>query len=358
MMLFYIFIFISLIFIKISGNELFYYVLSPLFMILSYLLFNFKFKQKNRKTKNNLTTLIIILGFYFIFSYFLLSIITDLVKTTLDNSFKGIILNVFPLIIGRIVLENFKASVLNLRKNKIYLIIIVLLISVIYFFDFNESIISFKFINILFLEILLLYINYISGKNASIYFYFIITLPIYIISYLPNMDIAYLSIFNIVSYLIIFLIINYYNIKGEKNIPKRLTKEYSPVVRIGILGGIFLIISFNLGLFKIKPVVILSKSMSPTLNVADLVIIKETNFNEVKKNDIIEFNNKNVKIIHRIVDIKNNMIITKGDANKDLDKEYVTEEDIIGKYLFKIPFVGYPSYIFNQIKNIIKIKGA
>ena len=94
--------------------------------------------------------------------------------------------------------------------------------------------------------------------------------------------------------------------------------------------------------------------MIPTLNIGDIVIIKKiNNYAELKKKDILIHKNNNRIVIHRIIDIKaadgHYIYQTKGDNNADayqIDKEHV-----IGKYLFKIPYIGYPTVWLSQIIN-------
>ena len=87
--------------------------------------------------------------------------------------------------------------------------------------------------------------------------------------------------------------------------------------------------------------------MKPKLNIYDLAIdIKVSNDNDIKKGDIITFKtiSNSQTITHRVVDIiKTNDGVfykTKGDNNKDDDEDLITIDNIIGKYLFKIPKIG------------------
>ncbi|RLG16450.1 signal peptidase I [Nanoarchaeota archaeon] len=89
--------------------------------------------------------------------------------------------------------------------------------------------------------------------------------------------------------------------------------------------------------------VVLGGSMSPTINMGDLVIVTPTNFEEVKINDVIAFRDRdrNIPVTHRVVNITEGGLITKGDANEDPDHWVVKPDDIIGKVSFTIPLVGY-----------------
>ena len=73
----------------------------------------------------------------------------------------------------------------------------------------------------------------------------------------------------------------------------------------------------------------------------------------IKKGDIIVFEKNGLQIIHRVIDKKNiNDSIryyTKGDANKNADNYYLTENDIIGISKIRIKYIGYPSIWIKEI---------
>lgn len=91
-----------------------------------------------------------------------------------------------------------------------------------------------------------------------------------------------------------------------------------------------------------KNFIVLTGSMEPTLNIGDIVFVKETT--NIKEQDIVSFRVQNSIVTHRVVEIKEenekNIYITKGDANSGNDTELLSIENIEGKYIFKIPFAG------------------
>lgn len=91
-----------------------------------------------------------------------------------------------------------------------------------------------------------------------------------------------------------------------------------------------------------KPLVIISGSMEPILKVGGILYYEDYNINEFKKDDILVFKTKYHIISHRIIDKENNSFITKGDANKSIDKNKVRINQILGKGTnFSIPYIGY-----------------
>ncbi len=84
--------------------------------------------------------------------------------------------------------------------------------------------------------------------------------------------------------------------------------------------------------------VVLSGSMEPALSVNDLVIIQETK--EAATDDIIVYQNGEDLIIHRVLAITDDEIITKGDANDSADAP-IRAEDVKGKLVLTIPGIGF-----------------
>ena len=94
----------------------------------------------------------------------------------------------------------------------------------------------------------------------------------------------------------------------------------------------------------IKTFSIVSGSMKPTINIDDIIIVKECGMEELEINDIITFNVDNELITHRIINTEymdNNLIYTtKGDNNEVTDIKKITYNQIEGKYVGKIPKLG------------------
>lgn len=78
---------------------------------------------------------------------------------------------------------------------------------------------------------------------------------------------------------------------------------------------------------------VVTGSMEPTLNVGDLIIIK--NYDNYKRDDIITYKIDDDFITHRITDIDDDYVYTKGDANNSEDNKILYSQ-IIGKVVFII----------------------
>lgn len=97
--------------------------------------------------------------------------------------------------------------------------------------------------------------------------------------------------------------------------------------------------------------VIVSPSMVPTIKVQDGIVIQRVEEGELAKGDIISFLSTDSRyqgmvITHRIVGIEKSqsgeyLFRTKGDNNNIEDSALVKVDNIYGKVVFKIPFLGY-----------------
>ena len=91
--------------------------------------------------------------------------------------------------------------------------------------------------------------------------------------------------------------------------------------------------------FGIKTAVVITGSMEPTLNINDFVIMKKPK--NIKINDIVSYKsiNSENEVLHRVIRINNNEIITKGDANNIEDKP-IKLNQVTGVYIGKIKYLG------------------
>lgn len=96
-----------------------------------------------------------------------------------------------------------------------------------------------------------------------------------------------------------------------------------------------------------KVYVVQSGSMEPSIAAGSVVVTKPAvGYTE---GDVITFSSsddRKTTITHRIVDVRDesgvDVFVTKGDANDSPDAGLVYREDILGKLVFSIPFLGYP----------------
>ena len=92
------------------------------------------------------------------------------------------------------------------------------------------------------------------------------------------------------------------------------------------------------------PLTVISGSMSPGIETGDLVIVKEGN-KDIREGDVVTYKLEDFLVTHRIKQIEEQntveVFVTQGDANRIPDYKTVDRNQIIGKYVFRIPMGGY-----------------
>jgi signal peptidase len=208
------------------------------------------------------------------------------------------------------------------------------------------------------LNIFLHYLVKNGGYKASFLGRLIILLPNLLIGITPDYDWLAFILFSISFPFAAYLIIDYLIIKKTKEMPTRISKKYEPMHNVILFAFIGLLIIFVLDFFPLKPLTVMSNSMSPYFDVGYIVLVEDIDYDSIKVGDIVEYkNNQNIMIIHRVVQIyvDNGIkkMIFKGDNNENIDSKPVIENQIIGRLKYRIPYVGYPSYLFKRIMGIL-----
>lgn len=145
----------------------------------------------------------------------------------------------------------------------------------------------------------------------------------------------------------------------SKKILKTIGLIFTGLVCFCLVGIIILNISLfvskkigkehQMGLFGIYPLVVKSDSMTPLFKKGDLIFSKKIAADEVKQGDVISFINVHADreqiVTHRIKRVirtnGDNFFITKGDANASSDYYELSGNNILGKYMGRIPGIGY-----------------
>lgn len=312
---------------------------------------------RNRDNKENVKkTLIFVISSLLV--YFLLGLVFGYSYNVYGNSAELIIKNTLFIILPLVLQEYIRYYLLYHSSNKKIIIVLITILFILVNLNFNTLInlndnkkIFIYIFNDLFLivikNILLTYISLIYGYYSSMAYQITISCFTMFIPILPSYNYFLKFLFN--------LLVNIYIYYKISNSVKReyfvLSKKIKlPLVIFYLL--VVLVLCLNFGLFKYKNIAIMSNSMQPLFSRGDMVIY-EKNIDNLKENDIIIFNNSNEIYVHRITKIRKkndkNFYVTKGDANSREDKGTVSENDIIGKYIFNIPYLGYPSVLLNEI---------
>lgn len=121
-------------------------------------------------------------------------------------------------------------------------------------------------------------------------------------------------------------------------------------VIVNTLVGLFLLIVTVTSLIPLiigaTPLTVMSGSMEPTISVGDIVIVKPVKAETLRIGDTITFqpiSGESTLITHRIVEKaiapQGLMFTTLGDNNDQPDRQ-IAEDQVQGKVIYIIPFVG------------------
>ena len=133
--------------------------------------------------------------------------------------------------------------------------------------------------------------------------------------------------------------------KRKENV--KIAKKVIEIIAIILIYNVILIAisSANkmniINVFGYKSYIIKTNSMEPTIGINDVVIAKKVEKKEIKKGDVITFLQDGEVITHRITQIdEEGNYTTKGDNNNIEDIFKITYDNIEGKHVLTIPYLG------------------
>ncbi len=109
-----------------------------------------------------------------------------------------------------------------------------------------------------------------------------------------------------------------------------------------VLGGLaFVYFSPGYDMYVVR-----SESMVPAINMGDIIVsgpLWGPINGGVRPSTIVTYELGKALVTHRVMSIKGDILVTKGDAMEDPDPRPVSISQVKGVYLFKIPYIGYLS---------------
>lgn len=335
-------------------NFLFYGLLFLIFILL------FRDKKLIRNYHKEFSQTVFIISIIYFIIYYILGLIIGYSYNVYSTSFIGILRNIVVIVVPLLFREEVRSRFLFLNKKKFgiffitfFFIVLELFSSTFFTYSNNEELfINFfsVFLPIVLENILLTYLAFI-GIRSTVYAYFIpMLISRYFIPITLDVDWFFALLFQLILVVVIFYVSFNEYLWKEKRIYSYKTNKTNSVI---YLFGVVLIVSFGLfvaGVFKYRPVAILTYSMEPIFTRGDAVIVEKLDDeekNKLKKGDIIQYQLDKTVVVHRIIKVKKEdnkkVYILKGDNNNAKDPKPVYMEQIMGKVLFSIPKVGYPS---------------
>jgi signal peptidase len=172
---------------------------------------------------------------------------------------------------------------------------------------------------------------------------------------LPNLNWAMNALTGTVVPLIGLAVINEYIAYKLDPIRHKRRSSEGLVRWTGLCIGGILVLWFAFGVFPVMPTIIISGSMTPGIQVGDVVIIAKINTGLLKEGDIAAYRNPDMSIptVHRIVDIEHDggqaEYIFKGDANRAPDVKPVQPQQIVGKAVLVVPKIGWLTILLRSL---------
>lgn len=135
------------------------------------------------------------------------------------------------------------------------------------------------------------------------------------------------------------------------------------LVRILLIGYTVLILALTLpGILGLQIETVTSGSMMPSIPTGAVVYVKATSFEQILPGTVITFylDEHLTKVTHRVVSVNktSRSVQTKGDANDETDAGDVLYENILGRVVFSLPYLGYIALLLSSVKGKILLLGA
>lgn len=325
----------------------------------------FKNKKINSIYSKQIFIWMIIFAFIYVSLFYLMGLYYGFRHTkilfSIETLFKYIIPIMVIIVSSEVIrkvflMQNGKVRIGKLQVNlsTILCYIMMVLIDFIVYNDIytlsklDDFLIALGFVLFASLSCNLLY-NYISiryGEKSIIIYRLITILYVYIIPIVPDIYIFFQSFLRMLYPYLIYILL-------EKNYSKfDFIISYNDK-RKQIVGNTILIVVLTLFImliscqFRYGILVVGSESMNGTINKGDAVIFEKYNNQNVKEGQVIIFDYNGIRTIHRVDEIKKvnniNRYYTKGDANKERDFGYITNDKIYGLVKLRVKYIGYPT---------------
>ena len=344
-----------------ANNYRYYLAITFLFLLIIPSYFIFGLPKDNNYNKNSGVRIVILFTMFFGIISYLLGIIIGF-NRGFNISTNTIFYGIIPIILLTITIELLRFIVLNKAfYDKISILFFTIFTSLIYiilnFTGVNSSydlFILFSTIIIPFLaiEILCSYLSVNIGFLPCIVFKLIIFLYPYIIPIVPNYGDYLKSVIDILLCFTIFITINKGLLEFDKIKFKVNSFKYR-VITIPIFMLLIVLVLLTSGIFKYQLIAIATNSMKPTFYRGDAIMIEKCDIKDIKMGDILVFVSEGRIITHRVIKIYKEedsiKFITKGDNNNVKDDIISDESNYIGKGIYGIKYIGYPTVLLNEM---------
>lgn len=349
----------------VNSGSMYYFIVNPLFWIIFIIATSVMTAKTNEGTKlsGSIFEYTLIAAFINIGIYILAEVFVDIGKNPYSLSAKGILMNIYIYILPIVAKEYTRFKLINnvYEKDKNFM---AALITVIYIYvdigliDFSDTynVTKLLFSNILPIISENVMCTYIAMNKLykPAMWYRIITFSFWLVfPILPKVPWIMNSVIDTIVPAILFIYIRYLRKKNELQKDRKEIEVTDPKNIIPLAIVVIVICWFGMGIFPIRPIAIATGSMEKTLMVGDVAILKKCTANDLEVGDIVQYQKENFTVIHRVISKYTEKgkiyFITKGDNNKDPDKDPVDESQVIAKEIFAVRYLGLPAVFLNKI---------
>lgn len=125
------------------------------------------------------------------------------------------------------------------------------------------------------------------------------------------------------------------------------------ILAVASLAGLTLLSTFAPNRLTAGLFVVQSGSMQPAISAGSLILVSKAE--SYRLGDIITYSRGRTLTTHRLVEIRGQEFITKGDANQATDSAAVKKEQILGKLVLAVPYLGYPVSFTKSLPGLILV---
>ena len=345
-------------------NTVYIYILNPAFWIGLAIFLNFSIPKvyERKRLKKEIVSYILIASFSFIIIYMIYGLFVTFGKNPYSTTLKGYLINLwisYSIIVAK---EYIRYLLINnvYDKDKTFIAILISSVYVVLDLGINRFISSEHISTLMIIKLisqvllpsiakntLFSYIAMYSDFYPAIIYEFITNTYMWISPILPNSPWIITVVIEAIIPIIVYSYIRYTKIRSDLFKSRQRLINSDPRGLIPIVGVVVLATWFALGIFPVLPVAIASASMEPEIYIGDVAIIKKATPNDIEVGDVIQYQMEGYTVVHRVIQKKqsggNVTFITKGDNNNSPDFNPVREEQLIGKVIYKIKYIGYPA---------------
>lgn len=145
---------------------------------------------------------------------------------------------------------------------------------------------------------------------------------------------------------------------------RKIKKLYDLLTTLFVVAVIALVVLLvGVRAFGLKPYTVLSGSMEPKYHVGSVIYVGEADPKELSVGDPLTFTVNGTVVTHQIIEItdaenpRDMTFVTQGLTNNVPDGR-ITVQNIIGKPVFSIPYLGYVSSFLQNPMGIIGVVGV